>query len=151
MRPSKRTLASYGIRSLAENTIRALLRLVFSWSIMSLCIRFGSFLLIILPAMLRPMGDGARPEAGSRDGRGIGGVAHDEGRAGERGTLHKNCVPRVVCTLHGTSSLAPDKQGRGGLLLMLFDAQCITLHQWRLYVRGHPNNCSCSSGSACGI
>ena len=40
VRPSKGTLASYGIRSLAENTIRALLRLVFSWSIMSLCIRF---------------------------------------------------------------------------------------------------------------
>ena len=81
---------------------------------------------------------------------GIGGVAHDEGRR-ERGTLHRNRVLRVVCTLHVTAFLAPDKQGRGGLLLMLFDAQCITLHQWRLYVRGHPNNCSCSSGSARGI
>ena len=56
------------------------------------------------------------PTAGQPLGRvgGIGGVAHDgRPKAGSIGTLHKNCVPRGLCTLQGTVGLAPDKQGRG--------------------------------------
>ena len=60
--------------------------------------------------------------------RGIGGVAHDDRPEGRKHWgHHTETVYPADCVLCKALRSAPDKQGRG-LLMMMFDAQCISLH-----------------------